>query len=725
MEKINVHFQNCYGIRTLDAQFDFSEKRGSVIYAPNGMMKTSFAETFKDHSKSQPTTDRVYTDRTTVRTITDENNREIPATNVLVIGPYDPAYESNRVSTLLANKELRAEYDSILKELDTRLLALMKKLRRKSGVKSGLEDIYSVTFTRISNNILRAFERIRTEVIEDKEDNILAATKYNTLFSERIVKLLEDGEVREALEEYTSNYDELVNRSRFFRKGIFNHYDASQIARHLKNHGFFRAEHKVYFHSTEEDRRVETEEELAEVINSELQSILSDEELRKSFDKIDKKLTTIELRGFREFLLNNQTLIPRLRSPDLLKEDLLKSYLIMHRESFKDLMDEYDKGKRRIEEITKEASEQATKWQDVIDIYNRRFSVPFTVVIENKEDVILKRITPTISFSFEDEQAVPRVVERDRLVGILSSGEQRALYILNVIFEVEARRSERIPTILVIDDIADSFDYKNKYAIVEYLNDMLMQDGFKQIILTHNYDFYRTVWRRLGLSGANYHVARTKDGISLEAERMYRDPFQRWREMSDRVGKRRAIIAMIPFVRNLAEYCGYECEYGRLTSVLHIKPNSAELVIGDLRKIYSTVLNGQDFDLDLEDGTLVVDQILETACEIAGEAELALDLERKIILSIAIRLLAERFMIAEIDDMDWIKEIRRNQTSKLTKKYKEIMRGRPEKEWLMELMDRVSLMTPENIHLNSFMYEPILDMSSTHLCQLHSSLTEI
>ena len=438
MEKINVHFENCYGIRTLDTQFDFSDKRGSVIYAPNGMMKTSFAETFKDHSKNQPTTDRVYTDRLTVRTITDENNRDIPATNILVIGPYDSAYESNRVSTLLANNELRSEYDSILKEIDRKLSDLMKNLRRVSGVRTGLEDTYSLTFTRIPNNILRAFERIRTEVLEDKEDNILAATKYNTLFSERIVKLLENEEVGEALEEYTLNYDELVSRSRFFRKGVFNHYDASQIARHLKNHGFFKAEHKVYLHSNEEDKKIETEEELAEVISNELQAILSDHDLRKSFDKIDKKLTTAELRGFREFLLDNQTLIPRLRSPDLLKEDLLKSYLIIHRESFKDLMTEYDSGKKRIEEITREASEQATKWQDVINIYNRRFSVPFTVVIENKEDVILKRITPNISFSFEDEQAVPRVVDRDRLVRVLSSGEQRALYILNVIFEVEA-----------------------------------------------------------------------------------------------------------------------------------------------------------------------------------------------------------------------------------------------------------------------------------------------
>ena len=117
--------------------------------------------------------------------------------------------------------------------------------------------------------------------------------------------------------------------------------------------------------------------------------------------------------------------------------------------------------------------------------------------------------------------------------------------------------------------------------------------------------------------------------------------------------------------------------------------------------------------------------ILDAAREIAEEVELGFDLEKKIILSISIRLLAEKFMIDEIDDMDWIEQIGRNQTAKLTKKYKEIMRDVAEKEEHVELMDRVSLMTPENIHLNSFMYEPILDMSSNHLCQLHASLVDI
>ena len=40
----------------------------------------------------------------------------------------------------------------------------------------------------------------------------------------------------------------------------------------------------------------------------------------------------------------------------------------------------------------------------------------------------------------------------------------------------------------------------------------------------------------------------------------------------------------------------------------------------------------------------------------------------------------------------------------------------------IEVLDRVQLMTPENIHLNSFMYEPIVDMSGDHLRKLYGDV---
>jgi len=41
------------------------------------------------------------------------------------------------------------------------------------------------------------------------------------------------------------------------------------------------------------------------------------------------------------------------------------------------------------------------------------------------------------------------------------------------------------------------------------------------------------------------------------------------------------------------------------------------------------------------------------------------------------------------------------------------------------ILERVILMTPENIHLNSFMYEPIIDMSDEHLRQLYLDLQKL
>ena len=567
MEKVLVMLENCYGIRKMDVEFDFSKKTAQLIYAPNGAMKSSFARTFKDHSAAEASRDRIYADRDTKRSIIDQDGNDIPANSIFVIEPYDVGYQSGRVSTLLVNITLKEEYDEILQLIEGKLTTLFAKLKKTSGLRSGLEDIISVSFTRQPDNLLRALERVRSEVLADPFDASLEGIKYSMVFNDKVEKFLNDSRSRDALVDYTNIYDELLEKSRFFRKGVFNHYQAGEIAKQLKNHGFFQADHKVFLHSDTEDTKVETEGELEAIITAELATILSNDQLKGKFNEIDKQLSNRELRDFREFLLTNQTLIPRLKEPEVFREDLLKSYLMLHKEDFGDLMDEYVKGRKRLDEITAAASAQATTWQEIINIFNRRFSVPFKVSIENKQDVILKRATPNIGFTFEDDSAQPVTVARDKLVDVLSHGERRALYILNIIFEVEARKSLQIPTLFVVDDVADSFDYKNKYAIIEYLSDIIAEPYFRQIILTHNYDFYRTVWRRLELGGTNFHATRSSEKIDLSRERMYRDPFKKWKSTANTDDKTDALLAMVPFVRNLADYCGFETELTRLTSL--------------------------------------------------------------------------------------------------------------------------------------------------------------
>lgn len=196
---------------------------------------------------------------------------------------------------------------------------------------------------------------------------------------------------------------------------------------------------------------------------------------------------------------------------------------------------------------------------------------------------------------------------------------------------------------------------------------------------------------------------------------MYRDPFEKWKKAANNDERRDCLFAMIPFVRNLAGYCGFDEEEDQLTLALHIKPGQPDLSFGRMLEIFGKVLNGQEFEAHIAEESVVIDELLSVAEGIADAEEPALDLEKKVVLAIAIRLLAERFMISKSNDDAWVKTISRNQTAILAAKFKAVAKNDSDLGDAVRVIDRVNLMTPENIHLNSFMYEPILDMSAEHL----------
>lgn len=132
-----------------------------------------------------------------------------------------------------------------------------------------------------------------------------------------------------------------------------------------------------------------------------------------------------------------------------------------------------------------------------MDIFNDRFNFPFELTIENQSDIILKEVnTPMVKF-------LPKKGEEkseNEIQDFLSSGEKRALYLLKILFNLKVQENEfnNSPSdssrkLLIFDDIADSFDYQNKYAIIEYLKEISEKDAFNMMILTHNFDFFRTV----------------------------------------------------------------------------------------------------------------------------------------------------------------------------------------------------------------------------------------
>ena len=147
---------------------------------------------------------------------------------------------------------------------------------------------------------------------------------------------------------------------------------------------------------------------------------------------------------------------------------------------------------------------------------------------------------------------------------------------------------------------------------------------------------------------------------------------------------------------------------------MHWKDDSAGITQNDLDTIFKSVFGSSD-ESSIDGNVLVIENIHHEANECLNAVE-GINFENKIVLSIAVRIAAEKFMVEKINDTLFISSIDSNQTPKLFERYKQLFSNDVTS---IEIILRVLLMTPENIHVNSFMYEPILDMSDEHLRKLY------
>ena len=713
MNFLSITLQHCYGIKSLTHTFDFTAKPVFAIYAPNGIMKTSFAKTMMDYSNNRDSKDEIYPERTTVRIIADENGAEINPDEIFVIEPYNRQFKSSKISTLLVNNTLRSEYEQIIENIEKSLESVLQPLRKLSGIRKEVDPIISNDFTGTTTQIYIALRRVRDEVNAENYES-WNHIEYNSIFTPRVNELLKDSEFITDLLQYTDVYDSLIEKSVYFKRGVFNHNNADTIAKNLSDNGFFTANHSVNLFKQDGYLSIDSVEDLKAIIEEEKSRIIEDSDLKSAFEKLDKKLkANQELRDFRKYLTANLEVLPELKNISLFKQKLWISYLRDNKSLFNELMDSYETGKSRIDEIFEAAKGESTRWAKVVEIFNSRFNVPFKLGIQNQEDVILKKEVPNVAFIFTD--GIDRPIEESTLLKVLSNGERRALYLLNTIFEIEARISSSHKTFFIIDDIADSFDYKNKYAIIEYLKDITNNPHFRQIIFTHNFDFFRTISSRLDMGRQNkLHCRKSPTEIALIQEKYQNNPFNHWK--NNLTTDRSMLIASIPFIRNISEFSGDETNFLKLTSLLHIKPNSRNIKFSDLQVIHRSILKDKATIVFDEQNEIVIEKIYEEADIIQASLNVDVDLEKKIVLAIAIRLKCEEYLINRISDPEFCNSITRNQTFELCKRFKSDF---PAETEVAMLLDQINLMTPENIHLNSFMYEPILDLSNDHLKSLY------
>ncbi len=718
MNRVKIDLKNCYGIKSLQTDLDYSTAPAYALYAPNGAMKSSLAKTFEDAAQRKPSGDRIFPKRTTSRKITDERNREIEGALVLVVLPYDEGLGvTEQTSTLLLNAALKKEYDDLLRATESAKETLLTAVRNQSRSKQDMAAEISSAIMPTALEFDAALIRVKREV-EDQPDAPFSEIEYDKIFNDKVLKGLDTKNLKNAIEEYAQRYNELLSASTYFKKGMFDYYNAGKIAKSLADNGFFAAKHTVSLNAATGNREIADRQELEKIISKEKDDIFADPALRRKFDDVAGQLTrNAELRHFYKYVRDDATILSRLNNPANLKQEILKSYLKTHEALYADWMTKYDAARQRRKDIEDIARTQRTQWENVIEIFNDRFFVPFKLDAKNKTEVMLGQTSIIdLGFTYVDG-ADSADLRRNDLLQSLSTGERKALYVLNVIFEIETRKKNRQETLIVVDDLADSFDYRNKYAIIQYLKDISEDGLFKLLVMTHNFDFLRTIESRFVGYPNCLMASRHKNGITLARAAGIRNIFARdWKlHFFDDPKKK---IASIPFLRNLVEMTTGEQDpnYDSLTSMLHWKPGSETITVGQLDDIYIAIC--QETGGSKKPGKLLWELLTEEA-EACLVASAGMNLENKIVLAIAIRLSAERFMTGRIGNPAWVATLEANQARGMTDEFK---RRFPQELEVIATLDRVALMTPENIHVNSFMYEPIIDMSDDHLRRLYGEV---
>ena len=720
MKALTIDLENCYGIRKLTATLDFSKSNAIAVYAPNGSMKTSLAQTFQDIASGTASKDRIFPARPCKRVVKDDAGADLPPDSVLVVRPYEEAMgHTPKTSTLLVNPALRNEYDTLHAEIDAAKDALVKALREQSKSKRDIEKELSAAFTANDNKFYIALNRIKDEVA-DRPDAPLKDVPYDLIFDEKVQAFLETKDFKTAIDGFIKKYNELLAASTYFKKGVFTYYNAAQIAKQLADNGFFAAKHSVNLNAGEK-KEITTQKELEDLIATEKEAITNDKDLRKKFAEIEKLIQkNVTVREFEAYLQNHEELLTKFANMADFRQEVWKSYIESRYPLYVALLEKYQAAEAKRKAIEEQANKERTQWEDVIDIFNDRFFVPFKLEASNRIDVILgQQEMLSLGFVFDDgtEQAP---VDRAALLQALSTGEKKAFYVLNILFEIEARKKAGQDTLIVVDDIADSFDYKNKYAIIQYLMDIASGPHFKQLLLTHNFDFYRTVESRFVGYGNCRMASKTSHGVALEPAAGIKNVFTKdWKGAFFNEPLKK--IACISFMRNLIEYTRGEAdpEFAKLTSLLHWKADSAGITVSDLDATYNGLFATSESSP--AGHRPVVDLITEEAGNCLKAPD-GINFANKVVLAIATRLAAERFMVMKINDPAFVAAITSNQTAALLRKFQEQF---PTERDVLSTLQSVALMTPENIHLHSFMYEPILDMSDVHLRKLYCAVLDL
>ena len=703
MEKLIVNkMKNAFGIANLSLNDNKSYFSQDVIYSRNGTFKTSFSKTLYELSNGNISKirDRISDELADLDIkIIDENDNEIiDLTNKFIVFSRD-IYENNNkklsdytqeYELIAIDKEDKEYLDELLSNgIEDSIIELNTACKKMDLDYAKVMDVLELNGNNKVEKLIELFE-----LIAEADDNDIAQINLKKIF-QKAYDVIDNEEFKTSVSNYIDVYNNRLNEKLF--DNDFNENNCFDLIGSLKKLSFLNETKKrgivmqgtIYYKI----------EEVEELINNIIKEIATDPQIIEANKELLKNIgTSKESAVLKEEIINNPQLVQQL---SLGRKGIILSALKKSGIQYDYWITTLNKVKQELTKLLEKVKTKSSIFDEALDVYKSRFHPVFSIEIKNREESLLGLQMPTFIFRHNRNKDIE--IEEIKLYELLSSGEKTSLNIIKFLVEYLANKNNN--PFIVLDDIVETFDYANRYAFLEYIND-LVRTGTSIVILTHNFEFYKTVSSRIrDLRKLEAHSDNGKIYISKNSN------LNKNIEDILTINNLEQLLFAIPYIREANIILKNDTEL--FDSLLHYNQQTRAIKLGQI-----TDLLGEKAKINLELDTNK--NYIETLKEIVSDFKNIDDnnIVKKTILAMYLRIVLEEKIIQ--DNFSLLEGIDNFQLARIQDLYSNKLSDKTN-----SLIEKVQLSTPEFIHGNAFMYEPLVDIEAKYLIEIKEELDNL
>ena len=697
MQEIKINrLENAYGIKKMIVSVDNSNKLfQDIIYSRNGVFKTSFStclyelsngneENIKDRITDTSATIKLEIVNDGVSTNNFENkfivfSREIyqkhhkklsdygKELELLTINQKDKenveklitgATEEPLIELKIKSKEIGLDFEKTIDLLGSKDLSYLDNI---IYILKSIDEAPTVEITQV--NFKKIFQKSYDFI--DSENFKSQVSNYINIVNKRVKEELFD-----------EKFDE--NNCLLFLNAL----KKEEFLNRDKKRGLI-IQNKEYYDFTEVEK----------LFKETIKKIADDPKVLEINKELLKTIgNSVEATNIKKEIVDNPILVKELSFG---KKNLVRIALKNLGIKTKYWLELLQQTQTELTEILSQVKDKKSYFEEAIDIYKKRFHPVFGIDLVNRQESMLGLEVPYIVFKHKSNPTYE--LDEDKLYDILSSGEKTTLNIIK--FIVEYISNQKNNPIIILDDIVETFDYSNRYAFIEYINDMVSK-GVTLIVLTHNFEFYKTLSSRVRLR----KLVASVDKMGVVYIQKNKNISKNMENILD-ISNEEMLYFAIPYLREAKTILQEDTSL--LTSCLHYKANTKSIRIKDILSFFPKK------NLVIDEDKLYLDGLKEQANKMKDFDEY--DIAKKTILSICCRVFLEEKIID--NNINITEGINCNQFAYLKERYKDELN-----DDVVQLMDKVQLATPEFIHGNVFMYEPLVDIDGKYLKEIYKEV---